>query len=203
MHSIKERISHEITVKKSRFIAVIMPVGDEEEIKEQLVLVRKTYPGANHYTYAYRLGDDGIIQKASDDGEPTRTAGYPILEVLLKQEITNVLLVVIRYFGGIKLGAGGLIRAYAGSAAAVLEQAQLTKKRTTYRCRVVSEYDELGAVDAYIREHTTLMNVSYDKDITFDFLIDATDLDEVKEQLFNKNRYQDRLVIVETFSEYA
>lgn len=203
MHSIKANIRHETIVKKSRFIAVIMPVSDEETIKDQLVGLRKTYPGANHYTYAYRLGDEGQIQKASDDGEPTRTAGYPILEVLLKQDITDVLLVVIRYFGGIKLGAGGLIRAYAHSAASVVALATLTKKRTTYRCRLVTTYDELGTVDAFIREKTDLIGVTYDQTIIFEFEIEASRLDEVREQLFHKNRYQDTLEIIDSRSEYA
>ena len=165
--------------------------------------IRKEYPSANHYTYAYILGEHGNIQKASDDGEPTRTAGFPIHEVLLKNELTDILIVVVRYFGGILLGAGGLIRAYSQSASEVLKCVIQTKKITTYECIVKCSYDSIGSVDKFLRENTELIKVIYDKDVTFVFKVTEEDYSVVKEQLFNRNNYQDLLEIVSKSTEYS
>lgn len=203
MNSILKKTINEIENKKSRFIAIASPVTSETEISELLDELKKEFANANHYTYAYVLGDDGNIQKASDDGEPTRTAGFPILEVITKKNLTNIIIVVIRYFGGTLLGAGGLIRAYSNSAREVLNFVTLTKKITTYECIVKCSYDNLGNVDRYLRENTNLLNVTYDSEITFSFKIDSLNYEEVKSQLFNKNSYTDRLIIENEYSEYA
>lgn len=203
MYSIKDRISHEIQVRKSRFISIAIPIVTEDESKEQLAKLKKDYPNASHYTFAYVLGDDGRIQKASDDGEPTRTAGYPMLEILLKQNLTNILVVVIRYFGGIKLGTGGLIRAYSTSASEVLKLATFTTKQITFECTVKTNYDHIGAIDQFLREHTKLTSVTYDQEIIFRFQINSTEFEYVKEQLFHKNNFEDRLEIISESSRYA
>lgn len=203
MYSVKQRIDNEIVVRKSRFIGIILPITTEDDAKSFLSSIKKEYLNATHYTYAYKLGDQGIIQKASDDGEPTRTAGYPILEVLNKNELTDVILVVIRYFGGILLGAGGLIRAYSSAAADVVKLSTLTQKRTTYTCRLITDYDHLGNIDRAIRENTELLDVSYDQGISFQFKIFAEKYEEIKEQLFKKNNFEDRLEIIDEFTEYA
>ncbi len=202
MVSIQAKTTAEIIVRKSRFIAVILPITSEEQTKEELILLRKTYPNANHYTYAYILGEDARIQKASDDGEPTRTAGYPILEVLVKNNMTNCMLVVIRYFGGILLGTGGLIRAYSGAAAEVLNRVVFTEKQTSFKLRISTDYDHLGNVDRYLRENTELLHVDYDKDICFTFQINSSDFENVKEQLFQKNNFENRLEIIEEYSDW-
>ena len=203
MNSILKITINEIEVKKSKFIAVACPVNDESEIQDLLKTLKKDYEGASHYTYAYTLGDTGNIQKASDDGEPTRTAGFPILEVITKNNLTNIVIVVIRYFGGTLLGAGGLIRAYSSSASEVIKLVTLTKKITTYECVVTCSYDNLGNIDRYLRESTNLINVAYDSEITFTFKIISTEFEEVKSQLFNKNSYEDKLKVVNEYSEYA
>ncbi|XFA99761.1 YigZ family protein [Candidatus Izemoplasma sp. B36] len=203
MNSILKKTINEIEIKKSRFIAVACPVNEESEIQDLLKSLKKDYVGASHYTYAYTLGDTGNIQKASDDGEPTRTAGFPILEVISKNNLTNIIIVVIRYFGGTLLGAGGLIRAYSSSASEVIKLVTLTKKITTYECIVTCSYDNLGNIDRYLRENTNLINVAYDSEITFTFKINALDFEEVKSQLFNKNSYEDKLTVVNETSEYA
>ncbi|MCK5731981.1 MAG: YigZ family protein [Tenericutes bacterium] len=203
MNSILEKTINEIHIKKSRFIAIALPIQEEQNIKESIKLIKKEYTNANHYTYAYILGDKGNIQKASDDGEPTRTAGFPILEVLQKNDLTNILIVVIRYFGGVKLGTGGLIRAYSGSASEVIKITTKTKKITTYECLVKCSYDYIGNIDKYLREHTVLLDVAYDNEITFKFKINSLNYDEVKSQLFNKNNYHDTMQIITESSEYA
>ncbi|HWJ02552.1 MAG TPA: YigZ family protein [Verrucomicrobiae bacterium] len=110
----------ETVVQKSKFITRVFPVNSEEEARALLEKVRELHRDANHNVYAYRVG---TAERCSDDGEPSGTAGRPVLEVILREQVKQVLVVVTRYFGGIKLGAGGLIRAYAQSAKGALEQA--------------------------------------------------------------------------------
>ena len=105
---------HEIEISRSRFIAELAPAATEQEAQDFVQRVRKEHPAATHHCYAYVIGADGGIQKASDDGEPGGTAGVPMLQMLLRREMRYVVAVVTRYYGGVKLGAGGLIRAYGG-----------------------------------------------------------------------------------------
>lgn len=202
MQSVKEKTVSEIVINKSRFISVVYPIFNVEDANVCLKEVKKEYLNATHYCYAYIIGDKANLQKMSDDGEPTRTAGFPILEVLKKHNLTNVLLIVIRYFGGIKLGAGGLIRAYSSSASEVLKHVTLTKKTTTLTCSCLCNYDHLGSIDKYLRESTELLDVNYDSNITFTFKITQDQYELVKQDLFNKNNYQDHLKVISELSEY-
>lgn len=118
--SIPRFTEHEETVKGSRFITWVAPVNDEAAAQELLERARKEHPDATHHCSAWRIGEN---VRFSDDGEPGGTAGRPMLEVLLKRELTNVAAIVIRYFGGTRLGAGGLVRAYSGSVARALDKA--------------------------------------------------------------------------------
>jgi uncharacterized YigZ family protein len=111
-YTVKKAIENEIVIQKSKFISHIQRVSSEEEAQATIQAIAKTHYKSNHNCYAYVLGDNNQVQKASDDGEPSGTAGVPILEVIKKQDLKDTLVVVTRYFGGIKLGAGGLIRAY-------------------------------------------------------------------------------------------
>ncbi len=202
MKSVKNKTIYEQYIKKSHFISVIAPIYSEDEANEFLHDIKKEYPGANHYTYAYILGETGSIQKASDDGEPTRTAGYPMLEILLKNELTDLIVIVIRFFGGIKLGKGGLIRAYTSSLSEGLKNVTFTKKTTSFDCELLCSYDNIGSIDKFLRENTILNEVKYDTEVKFLFTIDAEHFAEIKEQLFNKNNYQDRIKIVKSHTEY-
>ncbi|MCR8969988.1 YigZ family protein [Facklamia sp. 7083-14-GEN3] len=123
--SIQKEIIHEIEIKKSRFICYLIPIKSEEEFNQHLLSIQKKHYKANHHCYAFSLEADSSIQRMSDDGEPTGTAGLPMLEVLRQEKLTFIAAVVVRYFGGTKLGAGGLIRAYTQ---AVSESCQLAKK---------------------------------------------------------------------------
>lgn len=122
MLKIKDIIENTIVIDKSKFITTIYPVETVEEINQILQTTRKKYYDATHNCYAYII-DNGNIQKCSDDGEPSKTAGFPMLDVLKKNSLTNVLAITTRYFGGIKLGAGGLIRAYSSSVSTALKDA--------------------------------------------------------------------------------
>lgn len=187
--------------KKSRFIGLIFHVETVEEINSLLEQARKDYPEANHYTYAYVLTD--FQQKYSDDGEPTRTAGYPILEVIKNNNLNDCLIIVIRYFGGILLGGGGLIRAYSHTAALAVKQAEFTKKITTFTCRVTCDYELIGNIDKIIREQTLLEKVEYSDIVTFYFRVDEYNFSEIKEKIFNHNNYQDKLEIISKKEGYV
>lgn len=116
----------EQVIEKSRFIALIFPVKNVDEVNEGLEQARRLYPNARHYVYAYRLYD-GKLEKSTDDGEPQGTGGRPVLDILQFRELWDVLVVVIRYFGGILLGTGGLTRAYGGTARQLLDQLMVSR----------------------------------------------------------------------------
>lgn len=130
-YSIAHETTSEQVIDKSRFIGVAVPLTNQEEIELAMGKIREDYPNARHYVYAYRLRD-GFIEKSSDDGEPQGTGGRPVLDLLQHRNIWNVLLVVIRYFGGILLGTGGLVRAYGGTARQVIMETEL-KRLTLYQ----------------------------------------------------------------------
>ncbi|MGO1462167.1 MAG: YigZ family protein [Marinobacter sp.] len=117
-------LERNIEIKKSRFIARVAPVGSRDEVKKWLEIAHKDHPDARHICWAYQIGRPGSAAEAgmNDDGEPSGTAGKPILSVIQHKDMGDVLVMVIRYFGGIKLGAGGLVRAYAGAAESVLSE---------------------------------------------------------------------------------
>ncbi len=201
MKSVLGFMEVEYTEKKSRFIGIIYHVKTVEEINAILDNVKVKYPNANHYTYAYILDD--FHQKYNDDGEPNRTAGYPILEVIKTHELNDCLVVVVRYFGGILLGAGGLIRAYSHTAALAVKAAIKTKKITAYTCKVSCDYDFLGGIDKIIREQTNLEKIEYGQKIEFYFRLNEFNFLEIKDKLFNHNNYQDLLEILEENQEYV
>ena len=116
----------EQVINKSRFIGIAVPIATEEEAGQVMQKIRVDYPNARHYVYAYRLFN-GFIEKSSDDGEPQGTGGRPVLDILKHHNIWNVLLAVVRYFGGILLGTGGLLRAYGGTARLIVQENYLKK----------------------------------------------------------------------------
>lgn len=126
MRTIRQDIRHETVIEKSRFICTLKKIADEEEAQSFIRIVKKEYWDATHNCSAYIVND--VFQRSSDDGEPSGTAGIPMLEVLRKNKLTGVAAVVTRYFGGVKLGAGGLVRAYSGSVAAALRECGLAEK---------------------------------------------------------------------------
>lgn len=138
MRGIETEYIHEIEIKKSRFIALIVPIYHVDDVKKKLEQVKKDYPGATHYCYAYILLHE---KRCSDDGEPSKTAGQPILNVLEKQQLSYVLAIVIRYFGGIKLGAGGLVRAYTNAVIQVLEKAHIYPMGLKKHIKVTFSYE--------------------------------------------------------------
>ncbi|MDY0173922.1 MAG: YigZ family protein [Bacteroidales bacterium] len=132
--------------KGSRFLAFGFPVVSEEAIQEILGTYKKKFFDARHVCYAYRLGPEGNIQRANDDGEPSSTAGKPILGQLLSFDLTNILLVVVRYFGGVKLGTGGLAQAYKAAARDALEQADVVEERVMETITLQFTYEQTDIV---------------------------------------------------------
>ena len=125
-YSVKSEFTREIVISRSRFICTLKPVSDAADAQEFIKSIRKRYPAATHYCYAYIANEGGTEQKFSDDGEPQGTAGQPMLEVLKKRATYKTAAVVTRYFGGIKLGAGGLVSAYTRSVAEALDTKCIT-----------------------------------------------------------------------------
>jgi uncharacterized YigZ family protein len=131
-----EEVTSQEIVKKSRFITRLFPVPDAAAAKAQIAAVRRRDYGARHHAYAMVIGDDAVIQRSSDDGEPAGTAGVPMLEVLRRQRVSDILAVSTRYFGGVLLGKGGLIKAYAGGVAAALALAQFRTVEVRLRLEI-------------------------------------------------------------------
>ncbi|MBE0485001.1 YigZ family protein [Marinobacter sp.] len=132
-------LERETEVKKSRFIARVFPVSSREEVRERVAEAHQDYPDARHVCWGYQIGRPGSASEAAmnDDGEPSGTAGKPILSVIQHKDMGDVLVIVIRYFGGIKLGAGGLVRAYAGAAESVLSEVGRVVRHARVQARVV------------------------------------------------------------------
>jgi uncharacterized YigZ family protein len=157
---------HEIEIQKSRFIAYIERVESEEEAQEFIQRIKKQNWNATHNCSAYMIGENDQIQKANDDGEPSGTAGVPILEVIKKRKLKDTVIVVTRYFGGIKLGAGGLIRAYGKSASEGINATGIVKRTLTRIMHISVEYTLLGRLENELRStsHYALKEIHY-KDI--------------------------------------
>lgn len=132
-------LEREMEVKKSRFIAQVYPVSSRDEVREHVARAHQDYPDARHVCWAYQIGRPGSAAEAAmnDDGEPSGTAGKPILNVIQHKDMGDVLVIVVRYFGGIKLGAGGLVRAYAGAAESVLSEVGRTIQQSRVQAEVV------------------------------------------------------------------
>lgn len=140
--------SSEATFKErgSKFIAIAFPVSDVDAFKKRLELIKKEHFSASHHCYAYRIGIDGNQVRANDDGEPGHTAGDPILNQIKSADLTNTAIVVVRYFGGTKLGKSGLIHAYKTAAAEALSSAFFVQRKIMVECRIKCTYETLSEV---------------------------------------------------------
>lgn len=179
MYTIKDNNIYELVIKNSKFITILYKVSNISDIENKLNDIRNEYPDATHYCYGYIIDD---IKKASDDGEPSGTAGIPIMKVLESNNLTNILCVVIRYFGGIKLGANGLIRAYTKSVANAIKETQINRLIDGINIDIVFPYDMVKDVD-YLLKDSKINNKSFDKEITYN--VDL--LPEILEIIKNKN----------------
>ena len=136
----------------SKFLAFAYPVETEDQAKERIAALRKEYFDARHHCYAYRIGLNGATWRANDDGEPSSTAGRPILGQLLSAELSDILVVVVRYFGGVKLGVPGLIKAYKTATAEALAAARIVEKTACATCRIRFDYTRMNDVMKIIKD---------------------------------------------------
>ena len=170
--------------RSSKFLAFAWPVRNEEEIRIHLDELRKRYYDATHHCYAWRLGPDGAVWRANDDGEPSGTAGKPILGQLLSREVTNVLVVVVRYFGGTKLGVPGLIAAYKEAAAAVLGAAEIVERTVDCLIRVDFPYIAMNEIMRVVKEERPeILRQAFDNLCTMEFSIRASRAEQLTEKL--------------------
>ena len=159
-------------INKSKFLAHVKHVETEEAARGFLQMIRKKYFDATHNCSAWVLGERGDKQKSNDDGEPGGTAGNPILETIKKNDLTNCAVVVTRYFGGIKLGAGGLIRAYSHTAAAGIANSKIVRMTTFRKISLTLEYNFLATVENYLRnKKIRVLNTDYADVVTTEILL--------------------------------
>ena len=173
MNIILKNGSGEIEEKKSRFICHIFKIKSEEEAEEYITAVKKKYWDARHNCYAYVTGDKGQIQRFSDDGEPQGTAGKPMLDILNSYGLTDCLLVVTRYFGGVLLGTGGLIRAYNNGAKDALAACRLGELTEGVHAFLDVDYNYVGKVQYICAQNDiTIVNTEYADGVTFELMME-------------------------------
>ena len=183
MKSINKNVVNEIIINKSRFITKLIKINDEDEVKIKLDYIKKEYKDATHYCYAYITGN---TKRFNDDGEPGGTAGMPILNVLENNNLTNILCVVIRYFGGIKLGAGGLVRAYTKAVTEALNNTKIINLNDGFSINLEFDYNKIRIIDTILKD-IKINYKEYDENIIYEFLIGKDKFNEIKKELENNS----------------
>ncbi|WP_221566980.1 YigZ family protein [Alkalihalobacillus sp. TS-13] len=177
-YTVKGYGEHEINVQKSRFIAYVERAETEQAAQDFIQSIKKKHHDANHNCSAYLIGENDQIQKANDDGEPSGTAGVPILEVLKKRKLKNTVVVITRYFGGIKLGAGGLIRAYGTSTSEGLDSTGIVERKLMNIVAFRVNYSLLGKFENEIRNSDyPLKTINYLDDVEFQVYVPVNERD--------------------------
>ena len=183
-YTIKEAGSYEIEINKSRFICQMSRTETEDQANSFIESVKKDHYKATHNCSAYTIGMKDNIQKAHDDGEPSGTAGVPMLEILKKRELKNVTAVVTRYFGGKKLGAGGLIRAYSGAVNDAVKAIGVVKRQSLQALDVTVPYPVSGSLENALRESDYLLNdTEYTDQVTFKCFVEPEQVDQFKSEV--------------------
>lgn len=172
--TINKNVSAEIVEKKSKFIANVFYIETVEEAEEKIKEIKKKYFDARHNCYAFSVfTKEGIINRFSDDGEPSGTAGSPMLKILNSKELTNVVVIVTRYFGGVLLGTGGLVRAYTGAMQKALNQVEEVCKKIGLEAKLQTTYQDLEKLKYYLKQNEIdITNVEYNENV--DVYIDIT-----------------------------
>lgn len=179
MKTIKKNVTNEIIINKSKFITKLIKINNEEEVKEKLDLLKREYKDATHYCYAYITGN---IKRFNDDGEPGGTAGMPILNVLENNNLTNILGVVIRYFGGIKLGAGGLVRAYTKAITECLNNIEIANLTDGINFKIEFTYDSIKKIDNILKSQKITYK-EYDNNIIYECSLTKDNFEKLKKEL--------------------
>ncbi|MFD5023858.1 YigZ family protein [Streptomyces sp. NPDC058373] len=175
---------HETEINRSRFLCTLAPAATEEEAQAVIARVRRAHTDASHNCFAYVIGADASVQKAGDDGEPGGTAGVPMLQMLLRRDIRYAVAVVTRYFGGVKLGAGGLIRAYGGSVGEALDALGTRTRRRFRLASVTVGHERAGRLENDLRSAgRTIHDVHYGERVTLDIGLPDADVDAFRSWL--------------------
>ncbi|MBE5829428.1 MAG: YigZ family protein [Butyrivibrio sp.] len=177
----------EIVEKKSRFIGNVFSVSSVKEAEEKIAEISKKYWDARHNCYAYVIGENGENTKCSDNGEPSGTAGKPILEVINGAGITNVLIIVTRYFGGVLLGTGGLVRAYTQAAQAGIAASGVGELVYSQKLTLTVAYDKVNTIQYFLGQKSiTIQDSRYGADVEFDICVKESDVETVRSELTSK-----------------
>ena len=193
--TIKENSYNEFVEKKSTFITHLVRVTSEEEAREFIQKMKKKHYDATHVCSCYVVGDNNEITRANDDGEPSGTAGAPMLDVLVKNEIKNVCATVIRYFGGTKLGTGGLVRAYGGGVINALKNATLVERKDALEIRLELDYSLNGKIEYEIEKTNFIVNnLEYTDKIIYTIYVMEEDYDSFQSWIANLTNGQFKIL---------
>lgn len=195
MQSIKKHVNSELIIDRSKFIADIYRVDDLNDIEDYLSNTKSKYKDATHYCYAYIFDND---RKCSDDKEPTGTAGRPILDVLEKKNLNHILCIVTRYFGGVKLGAGNLLRAYSKSVSSCIDSSNIVQLSQGKEVKLIFDYNNKKIIDNILKD-SNIKETEYDEKVVYVVDIDSDVLDKLKtidnvEVLIIKNVYIEKIL---------
>lgn len=185
MKTIKQTVKSQYEIQKSKFITTLYRIDSIEEGKQRLEEIKMLYPDASHHCYAYLLKEQ---KKCSDDNEPSGTAGLPILNVLEQNHLDHILAIVTRYFGGTKLGTGGLVRAYSKSVTSALNLSEIVELEAGKQIKIIFSYDQIKAIDFILRDQKIIYK-EYDEFITYEFIVsnehDTNIMDQLKPLVTN------------------
>ncbi len=175
---LKEEFTHTIEIEKSKFICILSRVFSEAEAREKIQSIRKAMPDATHHCTAFVIGENNELARSNDDGEPSGTAGVPMLEALKRSGLHDTLAVVVRYFGGIKLGAGGLVRAYSRSVSEAAALAKKTKTMKMHHYVLTVPYSLLGKME-YTLKSCDVVNKEYGEMVSLEFYAESKEIEMV------------------------
>lgn len=179
MNTIQKPIEYEQIINKSKFIAIIKPVHNKNQINTILQDVKQQYKNATHYCYAYIIDEQ---EKCSDDKEPSKTAGMPILNVLQNQHLNHIICIIVRYFGGIKLGAGGLVRAYSSTTSLALLTATIIPLEKNDIINITFTYTNIKQIDYLLKDYE-IINKQYHENIQYQFRVKQEQSNKIEETL--------------------
>ncbi len=189
----------EVIIKKSRFLGSAINVESEEQAREMVAAIRKEHYSARHVCYAYSIGDKNPVLKFSDDGEPGGTAGKPMLDVVLNSGISDILIVVVRYFGGVLLGTGGLVRAYSEVAAQAVKNAETKTICLSRIYDIVLDYGDFDKVKYLIENHEgTAYDVEYSDKVIIKLTVPDKNAEILEKQISEKTAGRSEITYLET-----
>ena len=194
-YRLKEMGVKEIIINKSKFVGLATPIESEEHALEIIQKVKKEHYNANHNVYAYQFGENDETQRSNDDGEPNGTAGKPVLEIIKKEKLKNTLIIVTRYFGGIKLGSGGLIRAYAQSAKEGILAAKKGYNLLMNNVTVKYDYTCHGKIENYLQKFEYVQGSEFTDKVELSILLEDEEFETFKKEIMNITSGQAEIAI--------